>query len=127
MLHGLLLILLIILIFIAIVAMVVVRMVMRGFGRMRDAARQAMGMDPSGDGADSTRDYTGRSSRQYTYTHRAGGRGSSSQSSSRSGGSGSRSQSSGRVTIIDGRNNERAGRKIFSKEEGEYVDFEEEK
>lgn len=124
MLHGLLLILLLILIFIAIVAMVVVRMVMRGFGRMRDAARQAMGMDPSGDGADSTRDYTGRSSRQYTYTHRAGARGSSSQSSSRPGGS--RSQSSGRVTIIDGRNNERASRKIFSKEEGEYVEFEEE-
>ena len=117
---------LLLLLFVAIAAMIVVRFFYNAVNRLRDAARKAMG-DDSGDTA---RDYTGRSSRQYSYrggsTHSSATGGSRASNGHNSSSSHRRQTSSG-TTIIDGRAPEQASRKIFAKGEGEYVDFEEEK
>lgn len=123
MLHGLLFILLLMFVFIAVAVMVVARMVFRGFDRLRDAVRQAMGFDPLSAGNDSG-GYTGRRSGRYTYTH---GRTARDGGSASAGGGRRQQTGGGGTTVIDGRNPEHAQRKIFSHDEGEYVDFEEEK
>lgn len=122
MLHVVLIILIVVIVFVAIVAMVVMRMMFRGFDRLRDMARKAMGYDDSG----YDNDNTGRRSRQYTYTNRRG-RSASAGGASSSARSGRRQQSDEGTIIIDSRDPELVNRKIFSRDEGEYVDFEEEK
>lgn len=119
MLHGLLFIALLFLIVMAIVVMLAVRFFWSAIVRMRDMLRRIMGVGPDSYGSE---DYTGRRSSQYTFSH--GGRRASS-SSGRSSSDGRRSQTSSGTTIIDNRNPEQARRKIFSEDEGEYVDFEE--
>lgn len=134
MLHGLLFIALLFLIVMAIVVMLAVRFFWSAIVRMRDMLRRIMGVGPDSYGSE---DYTGRRSSQYTFSH--GGRRASSSSgrtsssygrtssssSGRSSSGGRRSQTSSGTTIIDNRNPEQARRKIFSEDEGEYVDFEE--
>lgn len=123
MLQGLLAILLIIIVVMAIVVMFVIRFFYRAVSRLRDAARSAMGMDAAYD--DRSRDNTGRRSRQYAYNGRTAGRHTS---SGRTGNARSdrRTQTASGITIIDNRDPERARRKIFADDEGEYVDFKEE-
>lgn len=69
------------------------------------------------------RDYTGRRQQQYTYTG-ADGR-------QQSGGDGNRqrrsSQTADGTVIIDGRSERVAGQRIFADDEGEYVEFTEER
>lgn len=69
------------------------------------------------------RDYTGRRQQQYTYSG-AGGR-------RQSGGDGNRhrrsSQTADGTVIIDGRSERVAGQRIFADDEGEYVEFTEER
>ena len=126
MLHGLLFIALLFLIIMAIVVMLAVRFFWSAIVRMRDMLRRIMGVGPDSYGSE---DYTGRRSSQYTFSH--GGRrassssGRTSSSSDKSSSGGCRSQTSSGMTIIDNRNPEQARRKIFSEDEGEYVDFEE--
>lgn len=126
MLHGLLFIALLFLIIMAIVVMLAVRFFWSAIVRMRDMLRRIMGVGPDSYGSE---DYTGRRSSQYTFSH--GGRrassssGRTSSSSDKSSSGGRRSQTSSGMTIIDNRNPEQARRKIFSEDEGEYVDFEE--
>ncbi|MDO4310577.1 MAG: DUF4834 family protein [Prevotella sp.] len=126
MLHGLLFIALLFLIIMAIVVMLAVRFFWSAIVRMRDMLRRIMGVGPDSYGSE---DYTGRRSSQYTFSH--GGRrassssGRTSSSSDKSSSGGRRSQTSSGTTIIDNRNPEQARRKIFSEDEGEYVDFEE--
>ncbi len=126
MLHGLLFIALLFLIVMAIVVMLAVRFFWSAIVRMRDMLRRIMGVGPDSYGSE---DYTGRRSSQYTFSH--GGRrassssGRTSSSSDKSSSGGRRSQTSSGTTIIDNRNPEQARRKIFSEDEGEYVDFEE--
>lgn len=126
MLHGLLFIALLFLIVMAIVVMLAVRFFWSAIVRMRDMLRRIMGVGPDSYGSE---DYTGRRSSQYTFSH--GGRrassssGRTSSSSDKSSSGGRRSQTSSGMTIIDNRNPEQARRKIFSEDEGEYVDFEE--
>lgn len=127
MLHGLLFIALLFLIVMAIVVMLAVRFFWSAIVRMRDMIQRIMGVGPDSYGSE---DYTGRRSSQYTFSH--GGRRASSSSgrtssssSGRSSSGGRRSQTSSGTTIIDNRNPEQARRKIFSEDEGEYVDFEE--
>lgn len=117
MLQGILFILLFIIIFIAIVAMIVVRFVYRGINRLRDAARSAMGMD--------TDDMTGSGNRGWRTTYSWGNGTSDNHNRSSSSGHTRRTQTTAGTTIIDKRNPEYANRKIFAKDEGEYVDFEE--
>jgi uncharacterized membrane protein YgcG len=126
MLHGLLFIALLFLIVMAIVVMLAVRFFWSAIVRMRDMIQRIMGVGPDSYGSE---DYTGRRSSQYTFSH--GGRrassssGRTSSSSDKSSSGGRRSQTSSGTTIIDNRNPEQARRKIFSEDEGEYVDFEE--
>ena len=126
MLHGLLFIALLFLIIMAIVVMLAVRFFWSAIVRMRDMLRRIMGVGPDSYGSE---DNTGRRSSQYTFSH--GGRrassssGRTSSSSDKSSSGGRRSQTSSGMTIIDNRNPEQARRKIFSEDEGEYVDFEE--
>lgn len=126
MLHGLLFIALLFLIVMAIVVMLAVRFFWSAIVRMRDMLQRIMGVGPDSYGSE---DYTGRRSSQYTFSH--GGRrassssGRTSSSSDKSSSGGRRSQTSSGTTIIDNRNPEQARRKIFSEDEGEYVDFEE--
>lgn len=101
MLHGLLVILLFFFVLIAVMAMIAVWMVFRCVGHLRDKVFKSMGFD-------------GFSS---------GGRASSSSRT----GSGRRQQSDDGTIIIDNRDPEQARRKIIPHDEGEYVDFEEEK
>ncbi|GEM_PF-135085 len=135
MLHGLLFIALLFLIIMAIVVMLAVRFFWSAIVRMRDMIQRIMGVGPDSYGSE---DYTGRRSSQYTFSHggrrassssgRTSSSSSSGRSSSRAGQSssgGRRSQTSSGTTIIDNRNPEQVRRKIFSEDEGEYVDFEE--
>lgn len=108
MLQGLLAILLIIFIVMVVGAMLVVRILYRSINRLRDAARSAMGMD-SGE--------AGRRSRGGS----SEGQGDSARQQGR------RTQTSAGTTIIDNRDPEQAERKIFADDEGEYVEFEENK
>lgn len=128
MLQGLLAIVLLVVIVITIVVMVIVRYAYRWFTRLRDAVRSVFGPDDAPDGDD----HTGRRSRQYSYND--GSRNSRRQhTGGRAGGGGKRTteQNSRRthisddIVIIDTRDEDRAGRKIFTAEEGEYVEFEE--
>lgn len=125
MLKGLLFIGLLFLIFMAIVVMLVVRFFWGAIVRMREMLRNSMGMG-SGDG--SAGDYTGRRTNQYTFSHdgrrRASGTGRASGAGQQSSGS-RRTQTASGPTVIDNRNPEQTRRKIFSEDEGEYVDFEE--
>lgn len=125
MLKGLLFIGLLFLIFMAIVFMLVVRFFWGAIVRMREILRSSMGMGP-GDG--SAGDYTGRRTNQYTFSHdgrrRTYGTGRTSGAGQQSSGS-RRTQTASGTTVIDNRNPEQTRRKIFSEDEGEYVDFEE--
>ena len=125
MLKGLLFIGLLFLIFMAIVVMLVVRFFWGAIVRMREMLRSSMGMGP-GDG--SAGDYTGRRTNQYTFSHdgrrRTSGTGRASGAGQQSSGS-RRTQTASGPTVIDNRNPEQTRRKIFSEDEGEYVDFEE--
>lgn len=107
MLHGILAILLILLVIVTITVMIAVRFVMRGIGRLRSAAHSAMDMN---DGINSRK--RGNKGRE-----RASGGGKTENAR--------HTRTAEGVTIIDGRDPERAGRKIFAADEGEYVDFEE--
>lgn len=104
MLHGLLLILLFAFIFIFIAALTALHFVLRAVRKARDAARSAMGMNTGGNasGKGKEQEYANGS----TTNHR-------------------RTRASSGIIIIDNRSPERANRKIFAKEEGEYVDFKE--
>ena len=132
MLKGLLFIGLLFLIFMAIVVMLVVRFFWGVIVRMREMLRSSMGMGP-GDG--SAGDYTGRRTNQYTFSHdgrrrtygtgRASGAGRTSSGAGQQSSGSRRTQTTSGPTVIDNRNPEQARRKIFSENEGEYVDFEE--
>lgn len=117
MLQGLLLILLLVFVIIAVAAMMVVRIVAKGLGMFRDAARTA-----SGDFAGGSRAGKRHGDRQ----HAGGGSYSSARctASGRADGARTHTTASG-TTIIDNRDPEAAGRKIFADGDGEYVDFEE--
>lgn len=113
MLHGLLVILIFVLVFVAVVAMIVARAVIGGIERLRSAARSAMGMDDGRASAGSGRASAGNGRSRGTD---GGGAGNA-----------RRTRTADGTTIIDGRDPERAGRKIFAENDGEYVDFEERK
>lgn len=108
MLHGLLFILLLVIVFIAVVALIVVRTVFNTIHKVRDAARSAMGMDTESKGSNAGERYNNGSARGGNATQ------------------GRRTRTTSGETIIDTRNPEHANRKIFAKDEGEYVDFREE-
>lgn len=126
MLKGLLFIGLLFLIFMAIVFMLVVRFFWGAIVRMREMLRNSMGMG-SGDG--SAGDYTGRRTNQYTFSHdgrrRTSGAGHTSSGAGQQSSGSRRTQTASGPTVIDNRNPEQTRRKIFSEDEGEYVDFEE--
>lgn len=126
--HMLMFIIIFVIAVVAVVMMVMAHIVFGTVRRLRDAARRAMGLDPFDD-ASYGDDSTGRNSRQYGYTQRRSSHGGASSTGGDTGSA--RTQRTHRaqngVTVIDQRSPEQAGRKIFSKNEGEYVDFEEEK
>lgn len=107
MLHGLLFILLFALAALLVVAMLIVRFLSNGFRIIRDAAKAATG----GDAGNTAGTGTGRNDNRRRQERPEGRR---------------HTTASGE-TIIDSRDPQNADRRIFADNEGEYVDFEEER
>lgn len=117
MLQGLLFILLLVFIIVAVAAMVVVRIVARGLGMFRDAARAAGEFSGgwSGNAGARMRQHGNRCSSSSSEHYRKNDGGASSRTHATASG----------TTIIDHRDPQAADRKIFADSDGEYVDFEE--
>lgn len=116
MLQSLLFILLLVFIVIAVAAMIVIRIVAKGLGMFRDAAKAA-----ADEFTGARRGNSGRRSGQQ-----AGSGTSSGYSRQKDDAANSRTHTTASGTIIiDNRDPEKADRKIFADDDGEYVDFEE--
>jgi hypothetical protein len=105
-----------------VVVMLAFNFVMQVVKRFRDAM-----MNPSEDASNRhNRNYTGRRQQQYSFgwgrSHHQANKDSAQQ-----GGASRRTRTATGETIIDNRGMEETNRKIFADDEGEYVDYQEEK
>lgn len=120
MLKGVLFIIVLVFIFMAIGVMLIYRAVSHGIRHFK----QMMGMDDTEDTSNRhNRNYTGKRQQQYQFHHGGTQKGASQDSYSSQQ---QPNQNSGE-TIIDQRDNSQTQKKIFSDDEGEYVDYVEEK
>lgn len=109
MLHGLLLILLLVLAAVLVVAMIAVRLLSGGIRMVRDAAKAAA------EAATGSRHTAGSHRREHTAGRQDGHT------------AGRCHTTASGETVIDSRDPQTADRRIFADNEGEYVDFEEER